>query len=52
MIETSRRLVVCSPQDRVWSVFLATGLDAIFEFAENVTEALARIQSEKTSPEV
>jgi anti-anti-sigma factor len=44
MIEKGRRLVICSPQDRVWSVFLATGLDAIFEFADCVAEALARIQ--------
>jgi anti-anti-sigma factor len=47
MIEGSRRLLLCSPQDRVWGVFLATGLDAIFTFAETVSEALARLQSGK-----
>ncbi len=45
MIEKGRRLVLCSPQDGVWSVFLATGLDAIFVFARDVTEALTRLQS-------
>ena len=44
MVESGRRLVLCSPQDRVWTVFLAAGLEAIFEFADNVSEALARIQ--------
>jgi len=47
-IEAKRRLVLCSPRDTVWSVFLSTGIDAIFEFAGNVAQALARIQSERT----
>jgi anti-anti-sigma factor len=47
-VEGGRRLVLCSPRDKVWSVLLATGLDALFEFAETVSEALARLQSEKT----
>jgi len=47
MIEDARRLLVCAPQDRAWGVFLATGLDAIFEFAETVTEALTRLESGK-----
>ena len=46
-VEGGRRLVLCSPQDKVWSVLLATGLDALFEFAETVSDALARLQSEK-----
>jgi anti-anti-sigma factor len=46
-VEGGRRLVLCSPQDKVWGVLLATGLDALFEFAETVSEALARLQSEK-----
>ena len=45
MIEGNRRLVLCSPQDRVWSIFLVTGLDGIFVFARDVTEALTRLQS-------
>ena len=47
MAEHGRRLIVCSPQDRVWTVFLATSLDGIFVFAPNVTEALASIESGK-----
>jgi anti-anti-sigma factor len=47
MIERHRRLILCSLNDRVWTVFLATGLDAIFEFAPTVTEALARMQGGK-----
>jgi len=47
MIERQRRLILCTPQDRTWSVFLATGLDAIFEFTPTVTEALTRMQGGK-----
>jgi len=43
--EAGHRLILCAPQDRVWGVFLSTGLDAIFDFAENVTNALARLKS-------
>jgi len=41
------RMILCAPRDKVWGVFLATGLDAVFEFAETVAEALARIQTER-----
>jgi len=47
MLEEGRTLILCSPQDRVWGVFLAMGLDGLFAFAENVTEALTRLQSDK-----
>jgi anti-anti-sigma factor len=47
MIEGGRRLLLCSPKDKVWGVFLATGLDGIFEFAETITEALTRLQGGK-----
>jgi anti-anti-sigma factor len=47
MIEHHRRLILCSLPDRVWSVFLATGLDSIFEFTTTVTEALTRMQGGK-----
>ncbi|MGB2966659.1 MAG: STAS domain-containing protein [Phycisphaerae bacterium] len=46
-VETGRRLILCTPVDKVWGVFLATGLDAIFEFAETVSEALTRLQTGK-----
>jgi anti-anti-sigma factor len=47
-IETGRRLILAALQDSVWSVFLATGLDSIFEFADSVSEALTRLQGGKT----
>jgi len=47
MTEAGRKLILCSTRDRVWSVFLATGLDAIFVFAEDVSEALTRIQKDR-----
>jgi len=43
--ESGRRLVLCAPTDAVWSVFLATALDQVFEFAENVTRALTHLKS-------
>jgi len=46
-VEAGHRLILCAPQDKVWGVLLATGLDAVFEFAETVAEALARLQTGK-----
>jgi anti-anti-sigma factor len=46
-VEANRRLVLSGPSDQVWGVFLATGLDALFEFAPTVTESLTRLQSGK-----
>ena len=45
--EAGRCLVLCHPQDKVWGVLLATGLDTLFVFAPAVSEALAQIQSAK-----
>jgi anti-anti-sigma factor len=47
MIELGRRLILCAPQDRVWSTFLVTSLDGIFVFAQNVTDALTRLEGGK-----
>ncbi len=47
-IETTRQLILCGPVDAVWSVFLATGLDTLFEFAESVSDALAREETRKS----
>jgi anti-anti-sigma factor len=41
---TEQRLVLCCVSTQVWSVFLVTGLDKIFEFTDNVSLALATIQ--------
>ena len=43
-----RRLRVCSIGDTVWSVMLVTGLDKLFEFADNVALGLAGIQLDET----
>jgi len=38
------RVRVCSVSDRIWGVLLATDLDRIFDFSEDVTTALAALQ--------
>ena len=42
----SRRLKLCSVADQVWSVFMVTGLDKVFEFNENPAAAIASLQLE------
>jgi anti-anti-sigma factor len=44
MINTERRLVICSISTQVWGTFLVTGLDKVFEFSDNVPTALATLQ--------
>ncbi len=46
-LEHGRRLILVSPTDRVWGVFLATGLDQIFEFTESMAGALATLRSNR-----
>ena len=48
MIESGRRLILCSLRDKVWNVFLATGLESIFTFTDTVSEALATIEGGRT----
>ena len=38
------RLLFCGMKDHVWSAFLVTGLDKLFEQAPDVSTALASIQ--------
>jgi len=38
------RLVLAGPSDSVWAVFMTTGLDKVFDFAADVTVALAGLQ--------
>ncbi|HYF14329.1 MAG TPA: STAS domain-containing protein [Phycisphaerales bacterium] len=47
--ERKRRLVLCSVNDQVWSIFLVTGLDKIFTFAPDQLTALAGIQLEEAT---
>ena len=44
MITNNRQLKLCGIATSVWGVFLVTGLDKIFEFADDVSTALARLQ--------
>ena len=39
-----RKLILCEVNTQVWSVFLVTGLDKIFEFTNGVAIALASLQ--------
>ncbi len=39
-----RRLVLCGIDTNVWGLLLVTGLDKVFEFADNVATALASVQ--------
>jgi anti-anti-sigma factor len=42
-----RRLRICSVGDIVWSVFLMTGLEKMFEFTDDVTTSLTSLQIEE-----
>jgi anti-anti-sigma factor len=44
MITNDRQLKLCAISNHVWGVFLVTGLDKIFEFADDVATALAGLQ--------
>jgi anti-anti-sigma factor len=38
------KLILCGITNQIWSTFLLTGLDKIFDFSENVPTALATLQ--------
>jgi anti-anti-sigma factor len=42
-----RKLILCAINSHVWSVFLITGLDKLFKFADNISLGLAAIQIEE-----
>ena len=44
IITNRRRLVLCGIDTNVWGLFLVTGLDKVFEFADNVATALTSVQ--------
>jgi len=44
LIQSNARLRICSVHDKVWSVFLMTGLDNVFDFTEDVSTSLASLQ--------
>ncbi len=49
LISCDRRLRICSVDAAVWSVFMVTGLDKLFDFTDDVATSLASLQIE--SPE-
>lgn len=48
LVHHQRRLVLCGIQTNVWGLFLVTGLDKVFEFADDVANGLATVQISKT----
>jgi len=46
MINNERKLRLCGISTHVWGVFLVTGLDKIFDFADSVSNGLAGLQLE------
>ena len=42
-----RHLRFCNVDNAVWSVFMVTGLDKVFEFFQNPATAIASLQIEK-----
>lgn len=44
LLNSKRRLVLCGIDTNVWGMFLVTGLDKVFEFADNVATGLAGVQ--------
>lgn len=44
LLAADRQLRLCCIDSHVWGVLLATGLDKIFEFCDDVTTALASLQ--------
>jgi anti-anti-sigma factor len=43
-VSQRRRLLLCGIGTHIWGVFLVTGLDKIFEFADDVSSGLAAVQ--------
>lgn len=46
VLNNERRLKLCSISTQVWGVFLVTGLDKIFDFADDVATGLTGLQLE------
>jgi len=51
MINNTREMKLCGISTHVWGVFLVTGLDKIFEFADDTATALAGLQMNKDPEE-
>ena len=44
VVQKEQRMVLCSVNTQIWGAFLITGLDKIFQFADNVTMGLTMVQ--------
>lgn len=44
VLSHGRRLKLCGIDTHVWGVFLVTGLDKVFDFADDVASGLASLQ--------
>ncbi|MEK6676801.1 MAG: STAS domain-containing protein [Planctomycetota bacterium] len=44
LLHEKRRLVLSGIDTNVWGLFLVTGLDKVFEFADNLATGLAAVQ--------
>jgi len=44
LLTNRRKLVICGINTNVWGLFLVTGLDKVFEFADSVATGLASVQ--------
>ena len=49
VIGDGRQLRLCGLDTHVWGVFLVTGLDKVFEFADDLSMGLASVQINSTS---
>jgi len=47
LLTHQRRMVVCNVDTQVWSMFLVTGLEKVFEFSDNLDTALLSVQLAK-----
>ncbi len=43
-VNKDQRLVLCAVNTQIWGAFLVTGLDKVFQFADNVTMGLTMVQ--------
>ncbi len=46
LLAHDRRLRICSVDDAIWSVFVMTGLEKLFEFTDDIATSLASLQIE------
>ena len=46
-VNQGRRLMLCGIGTHIWGVFLGTGLDKIFEFADDVSSGLTAVQIDR-----